>query len=161
MLFPRLRSDILFALTFFTTRIMLHIILCISYILPHNRAHTTDGSILPFTVLTLIFPLHAFWFHGCVKGFLKRSKVQSASAATPLAISAEMVAEMASATLTNPAPDTTAARHSAMTVPGSFALPPLRLSLRSTQRSSTKHRKRNIRETFAGNNLRTRSLERA
>jgi len=80
-LYPRLRSNITFAVTFFVTRIMFHVILCISYLLPNNRAHTTGGSILPSVLLAAIFPLHAMWFKGCVKGFIKRHKADYVVAA--------------------------------------------------------------------------------
>lgn|ERR1700722_4693674 len=78
---PRFRSNVLFAISFFLTRIVLHIILCISYLLPQNRAHATGGSFLPSTVLTVVFPLHAMWFHGCIQGFIKRA--QNATSTNP------------------------------------------------------------------------------
>jgi len=71
-LYPRLRSNIAFAVTFFVTRILLHLIWCISYLIPVNRKHTTGGSILPSVLLAGVFPMHALWFQGCVKGFIKR-----------------------------------------------------------------------------------------
>jgi len=80
-LYPRLRSNIAFAVSFFVTRILLHVIWCISYLIPTNRAHTTGGSILPSVMLASIFPLHALWFRGCVKGFVKRYKDNLASVA--------------------------------------------------------------------------------
>jgi hypothetical protein len=85
-LYPRLRSNVTFAVTFFATRIMFHIILCISYIIPDNRLHATGGSVLPSVLLAAIFPLHALWFKGCVKGFLKRHKEYHAAAAQPVTL---------------------------------------------------------------------------
>jgi hypothetical protein len=78
-LYPRLRSNVAFAVSFFVTRILLHTIWCISYLIPTNRAHTTGGSILPSIMLASVFPLHALWFRGCVKGFVKRYKDDHAS----------------------------------------------------------------------------------
>jgi len=85
-LYPRLRSNIAFAVTFFMTRILLHIIWCISYLIPTNRAHTTGGSILPSVMLAAMFPLHALWFRGCVKGFMKRHRDDRASVTQVLAV---------------------------------------------------------------------------
>lgn len=71
-LYPHLRSDVLFATTFFLTRIVLHVRLGLSFFL--HRARVTDGSMGPGIIMACIFPLHAFWFSGCVKGFVKRSQ---------------------------------------------------------------------------------------
>jgi hypothetical protein len=152
------------------TRIMLHIVLCISYFLPHNRAQATGGSLLPCTVLTFVFPLHAFWFHGCIQGFIKRAKAVSPlnSVSESLAAMPEKHAEMQVAQRAGDAPPIHTSfsptqgewKHSSMTVLGSFSLPPLRLRL-SVQRLSPKHRRRNVREPLsAAANLRTRSLDR-
>jgi len=89
-LYPRLRSNVAFAVTFFLTRILLHLIWCISYLIPSNRTHTTGGSILPSVMLAGVFPLHAIWFKGCVKGFIKRRKENRALA--PQAITVDAVA---------------------------------------------------------------------
>ncbi|KIJ60863.1 hypothetical protein HYDPIDRAFT_116731 [Hydnomerulius pinastri MD-312] len=75
----RLRSDVLFAVSFFTTRIALHVALGVSLAL--NRQDVTDGSLGPSVIMACIFPLHAFWFAGCLKGFFKRAKSQSPSPA--------------------------------------------------------------------------------
>jgi hypothetical protein len=55
------------------TRILLHIVLGISYLLQENRIHATGGSFLPATILVVILPLHVSWFLGCVKGFIRRA----------------------------------------------------------------------------------------
>jgi hypothetical protein len=55
------------------TRIILHIVLGISYLLQENRIHATGGSFLPATILAMILPLHVSWFVGCVKGFIRRA----------------------------------------------------------------------------------------
>jgi len=72
-LHPDFRSNIAFAVAFFLTRILFHVILCISYFLHDNRTQTTGGSYLPSLLLATIFPLHAMWFYGCVKGFFRRA----------------------------------------------------------------------------------------
>lgn len=69
-----------FAVSFFLTRILFHIILGISYLLPHNRHDITGGSFLPAVLLALIFPMHAMWFHGCIKGFQRRREESRAKA---------------------------------------------------------------------------------
>ncbi|KAF7303904.1 hypothetical protein MIND_00620700 [Mycena indigotica] len=70
-LFPRLRSDSLFAATFFATRICLHMVLIVTYYLP---THRPQDSFVPALILTSVFPLHAMWFLGCIKGCIRRSK---------------------------------------------------------------------------------------
>ena len=72
-LHPDFRSNILFAAAFFLTRILFHVILCISYFLHDNRTQTTGGSYLPSILLATIFPVHAMWFYGCLKGFFRRA----------------------------------------------------------------------------------------
>ncbi|KAH7929151.1 hypothetical protein BV22DRAFT_1003338 [Leucogyrophana mollusca] len=74
-LYPALRADMLFAASFFATRISLHIALCISFIT--NRRSMTGGSLAPAAIMGCIFPLHAFWFYGCLKGFVRRARVKS------------------------------------------------------------------------------------
>ncbi|KAJ7087454.1 hypothetical protein C8R44DRAFT_721133, partial [Mycena epipterygia] len=81
---PRLRSNTLFAATFFATRIVLHLILICAYAVPAGRPASllsavsgagvvpAAGSVVPALLLTLVFPLHAMWFAGCVKGFIRR-----------------------------------------------------------------------------------------
>ncbi|KAJ7461240.1 hypothetical protein FB451DRAFT_491116 [Mycena latifolia] len=121
-LFPRTRSNALFALTFFATRIVLHLVLLFSYgvtrpgvgsspsMYNSTAASATSasaggggggaggvqggvggvqvgaGSYVPAAILTLVFPLHAMWFVGCVKGFVKRAKARAAAAPTSAAV---------------------------------------------------------------------------
>lgn len=68
----RFRSDVIFALSFFATRIVLHIFLCASMVA--SRHSVTNDSFGPGVIMACIFPLHAFWFYGCLKGFVKRAK---------------------------------------------------------------------------------------
>ncbi|KAJ4469892.1 hypothetical protein J3R30DRAFT_1522572 [Lentinula aciculospora] len=101
-LFPRLRSNLFFAVSFFLTRIVFHIIICIAYFLPNNRpfvpstlvtfsaatsssvtssssitaAVAPTGSVAPAILLMCVFPLHASWFLGCLRGFKKRAQLK-------------------------------------------------------------------------------------
>lgn len=75
---PQLRSDVFFALCFFTTRIAFHIAICASLVV--QRQDVTNGSFGPAVIMACIFPLHAFWFSGCIKGFLKRADTVKKSA---------------------------------------------------------------------------------
>lgn len=68
----RFRSDVIFALSFFATRIVLHIFLCASMVA--SRHNVTNDSFGPSIIMAGIFPLHAFWFYGCLKGFVKHAK---------------------------------------------------------------------------------------
>ncbi|KAG1726684.1 hypothetical protein EDB19DRAFT_1751940 [Suillus lakei] len=69
---PRFRSDVVFALSFFVTRIVLHLFLCASMVV--SRHTVTNDSYGPGVIMACVFPLHAFWFYGCLKGFVKRAK---------------------------------------------------------------------------------------
>lgn len=69
---PRFRSDVVFALSFFATRIVLHLFLCASMVV--SRHTVTNDSYGPGVIMACVFPLHAFWFYGCLKGFVKRAK---------------------------------------------------------------------------------------
>ncbi|KAJ3732748.1 hypothetical protein DFJ43DRAFT_294076 [Lentinula guzmanii] len=97
-LFPKLRSNVFFAVSFFLTRILFHVVICIAYFLPNNRPLAPSaatavstftsssfsmtavaapiGSIAPAVLLTCVFPMHASWFLGCLKGFKKRAKLR-------------------------------------------------------------------------------------
>ncbi|KAG9309702.1 hypothetical protein JVU11DRAFT_10378 [Chiua virens] len=77
---PRYRSDVVFAASFFSTRIALHIFFCISLII--QRHQVTGGSFGPAIITACIFPLHAYWFSGCLKGFMKRANTAEKAAST-------------------------------------------------------------------------------
>ncbi|KAJ7667357.1 hypothetical protein B0H17DRAFT_990302, partial [Mycena rosella] len=99
-LFPRLRCNTLFAATFLATRIVLHLVLIISYVLfpvaplPASSVFSAAaggyaaapvlgaalravgavrGTRVVSALLAFVFPLHAMWFVGCVKGFVRRA----------------------------------------------------------------------------------------
>ncbi|KAJ7778975.1 hypothetical protein B0H16DRAFT_1500648 [Mycena metata] len=66
-LLPPFRSNTLFALAFLLTRILLHLVLLLSYA-------AAPATRVPAAILALVFPLHAMWFAGCVRGFVRRFK---------------------------------------------------------------------------------------
>ena len=74
---PQLRSDIFFGISFFTTRIALHITVCVSLVI--QRYDVTNGSFGPAIIMACIFPLHAYWFSGFIKGLLKRAAIEEKS----------------------------------------------------------------------------------
>ncbi|KAJ6586693.1 hypothetical protein B0H10DRAFT_2335008 [Mycena sp. CBHHK59/15] len=69
-LIPRLRYNTLFAASFLATRIILHLVLLAAYADPAARP---GGSLVPAGILASVFPLHAMWFAGCVRGFVRRA----------------------------------------------------------------------------------------
>jgi hypothetical protein len=81
-LYPEFRSNIVFAIAFFFTRILFHIVLGVSYFLRDNRTLTTGGSYMPSFLLASVFPLHAMWFYSCVKGFFRRASQRDALVST-------------------------------------------------------------------------------
>lgn len=98
ILYPRFRSNVLFAVSFFMTRISLHIVLAISYLSTDNRAHTTGGSFVPSMLLAGILPLHVTWFVGCIKGFIRRHR-QKAACQTPSIVEFNIVPGVSNATI--------------------------------------------------------------
>ncbi|KAF8224851.1 hypothetical protein L208DRAFT_1409445 [Tricholoma matsutake] len=71
--YPHLRSDILFAVAFFATRILFHVVLLVSYISQESRMQAVGGSFAPAITFAMLFPLHVMWFGGCIKGFIRRA----------------------------------------------------------------------------------------
>ncbi|KAF8186545.1 hypothetical protein K438DRAFT_1835785 [Mycena galopus ATCC 62051] len=71
-LLPALRSNVVFALTFFATRIAFHLVLLYGLV-------ATPGLRVPAGILVLVFPMHAMWFRGCVAGFVRRHRQRVAS----------------------------------------------------------------------------------
>lgn len=65
-LHPKFRSNVLFCVSFFLTRIAFNIVLCISCFLPWNRPEATGGSRGPSIILVAILPVHLTWFKGIV-----------------------------------------------------------------------------------------------
>ncbi|KAF5367275.1 hypothetical protein D9615_010445 [Tricholomella constricta] len=104
-LYPPLRSNVLFALAFFTTRIALHIVLAISYISHENRIHTTGGSFVPAILLAGILPLHAVWFTRCIRGFIRRRRAgqQQAHQAPPFVFAFNIVPGLPDVSRSRPA----------------------------------------------------------
>ncbi|KAG7095011.1 hypothetical protein E1B28_005806 [Marasmius oreades] len=74
ILAPKTRSNVLFAVVFFLTRILFNIVLVISYALPDVRKHATGDSFAVSGILLGALPLHIIWFVGCIKGFARRAK---------------------------------------------------------------------------------------
>jgi len=100
-LHPDFRSNTTFAIAFFFTRILLHIILCISYFLHDNRTQTTGGSYLPSVLLATILPLHVMWFYGCIQGFYRRASQRH----TPVSTSIDEVGILPVDRKVSPPPD--------------------------------------------------------
>jgi hypothetical protein len=83
---PELRNklNVVFSVTFFLTRILLHVILGVSYSLHDNRTRITDGSYVPSLVMASVFPLHVMWFYGSIKGFMRRAARRRALVSTTI-----------------------------------------------------------------------------
>ena len=79
---PAYRNNVVFAVTFFLTRILFHIVLGVSYFFHDNRAQATGGSYVPSLLLASIFPLHAMWFRACIIGFFRRASQRNTPIST-------------------------------------------------------------------------------
>jgi hypothetical protein len=82
--YPQLRSDILFTAAFFTTRILFHVVLLVSYLFEDTRKQATGGSFLPAIIFAMVLPLHIMWFVGCIKGFLRRTAQKPSVTPSPI-----------------------------------------------------------------------------
>ena len=102
-LHPDFRSNTAFAVVFFLTRILFHIILCISYFLHDNRTQVTGGSYLPSLLLAIIFPVHAMWFYGCLQGFYRRASERQT---TPISTTIDEVGILPVDRKVSPPPET-------------------------------------------------------
>ncbi|EPQ51645.1 hypothetical protein GLOTRDRAFT_96361 [Gloeophyllum trabeum ATCC 11539] len=100
---PVFRSNVTFALSFFATRILLHLVLIVSYLLPGNRMRATGGSFVPAAVLALVFPMHAVWFTGCIKGFIKRQRAKKQPTPSATVIHLEVSSERQAVPVPTPA----------------------------------------------------------
>ncbi|KAH8832032.1 hypothetical protein DL96DRAFT_1553219 [Flagelloscypha sp. PMI_526] len=77
-LWPKFKSTVLFATTFFLTRIFFHATLAASYSLSHNGASVSHSKI-PAAILSVLLLLHVFWFSQCIQGFIRRANIPLAS----------------------------------------------------------------------------------
>ncbi|GLB40860.1 hypothetical protein LshimejAT787_0900750 [Lyophyllum shimeji] len=137
ILYPRLRSNVLFAVSFFMTRISLHVVLAISYLFKDNRTHATGGSYVPSMLLAGIFPLHAMWFTGCIKGFIRRAR-QKAACQPPPIVELNTIPGAPNASI--------AARPAKPSVEPAF--PPAPLSRLHRIRLSAYHRRQHLKKAF-------------
>jgi hypothetical protein len=69
---------------FFTTRIVFHVVLLVSYISEETRKQATGGSFIPAIVLAMVLPLHVLWFVGCIKGFIRRAAQKPSANPLPI-----------------------------------------------------------------------------
>ncbi|KAG5717338.1 hypothetical protein E4T56_gene15096 [Termitomyces sp. T112] len=100
ILFPRTRNSFIFAVSFFVTRILFHIILGISFMFKENRNAVTGGSFLPAILFACIPPIHVAWFVGCIKGFIRRARQKT----TPVSRSQTVAPELQPSTATSTPP---------------------------------------------------------
>lgn len=72
---PRLRSYWAFTISFLITRIVLHLVLLYSTILPTGRYVNKDHpSYVPIMFFVITFPMHAIWAYKSVRGLRRRMR---------------------------------------------------------------------------------------
>ncbi|WVQ71788.1 hypothetical protein IAR50_001330 [Cryptococcus sp. DSM 104548] len=74
-LFPPIRNDLRFLLSFFAFRIAYHGTLLFDCLLPSLRKSVLNGSWVPAITLALALVLHVSWFKGGVTGYLRRREL--------------------------------------------------------------------------------------
>ncbi|WWD16108.1 hypothetical protein CI109_100533 [Kwoniella shandongensis] len=75
-LFPHVRNDLRFLVTFFILRLVFHTRVLVDWFLPSSRA-MMGYAYVPCIAAVLAWILHALWFHSAVKGYLKRRRSAS------------------------------------------------------------------------------------
>ncbi|EAL22692.1 hypothetical protein CNBB1410 [Cryptococcus deneoformans B-3501A] len=92
-LYPSVRHDLRFLISFFIFRIAFHAYLLGDCLRSSSRA-VTDGSWVPSIMLALAGALHVMWFKGGVTGYLKRlgrSKAKAESVEEPCSTMGEIL----------------------------------------------------------------------
>ncbi len=72
-LFPKTRNDFRFLTSFFLLRILFHGFVLIDCMRPSSRALTAE-SWTPTILIGIAGALHVSWFHGGVRGYIKRQR---------------------------------------------------------------------------------------
>ncbi|KAE8232377.1 hypothetical protein CF326_g2589 [Tilletia indica] len=79
-LYPPLRSNMGFTVTFFITRVFLHFgILYATFTEQGRNAPGIDGSWAPFVCVAVTYPMHLFWGYKCILSVRKRMRKRSLS----------------------------------------------------------------------------------
>ncbi|SPO25987.1 uncharacterized protein UTRI_03352 [Ustilago trichophora] len=123
-IYPPLRSNMAFTVTFFATRVFYHLALLISSVSEHGRsAPGINGSWGPTISLVATYPMHIWWGYKCICSIRRRMhkrKLEAAQVAKEKASLASAAGQLFNGL---PAPDTSSAVNTPAVTPGAGATP--------------------------------------
>ncbi|EST05667.1 TRAM/LAG1/CLN8 homology domain protein [Kalmanozyma brasiliensis GHG001] len=121
-IYPPLRSNMAFTVTFFSTRVFYHFALLIACVTPHGRnAPGINGSWGPAISLIATYPMHVWWGYKCICSIRRRMykrKLEAAQVAKEKASLASAAGQLFNGM---PAPDISSAVNTPATTPGAGA----------------------------------------
>lgn len=123
-IYPPLRSNMAFSVTFFATRVFYHLALLICNVTEHGRnAPGIHGSWGPTISLMVTYPMHLWWGYKCVCSIrrrMKKRKLEAAQVAKQRASYASAAGQFFNGL---PAPDTSSAVNTPAVTPSAGAVP--------------------------------------
>lgn len=123
-IYPPLRSNIAFTVTFFGTRVFYHFALLLCSVTEHGRsAPGIDGSWGPTISLIVTYPMHLWWGYKCICSIRRRMykrKLEAAQVAKEKASLASAAGQLFNGL---PAPDISSAVNTPAVTPGAGAVP--------------------------------------
>ncbi|PWZ02423.1 hypothetical protein BCV70DRAFT_157355 [Testicularia cyperi] len=123
-IYPPLRSNMAFSVTFFATRVFYHLALLLCSITEHGRAAPgIDGSWGPTISLLVTYPMHLWWGYKCICSIrrrMRKRKLEAVQVAKERASIASAAGQLFNGL---PAPDTSSAVNTPAVTPGGGAVP--------------------------------------
>lgn len=123
-IYPPLRSNMAFTVTFFSTRVFYHAVLIVASVTGHGRsAPAINGSWGPAISLLATYPMHVWWGYKCICSVRRRMhkrKLEAAQVAKEKASLASAAGQLFNGMA---APDTSSAVNTPAVTPGAGATP--------------------------------------
>lgn len=123
-IYPPLRSNMAFTVTFFATRVFYHVALLVASVTQHGRnAPGINGSWGPAISLLVTYPMHLWWGYKCICSVRRRMhkrKLEAAQVAKERASLASAAGQLFNGMA---APDTSSAVNTPAVTPGAGATP--------------------------------------
>ncbi|KAJ9479270.1 TLC domain-containing protein [Pseudozyma hubeiensis] len=123
-IYPPLRSNMAFTLTFFATRVFYHFALLVACLTQHGRsAPGISGSWGPAISLLVTYPMHLWWGYKCICSVRRRMHKRKLEAAQVAKEKASLASAAGQLFNGMPAPDTSSAVNTPAVTPGAGATP--------------------------------------
>ncbi|CBQ72874.1 conserved hypothetical protein [Sporisorium reilianum SRZ2] len=123
-IYPPLRSNMAFTVTFFGTRVFFHAALLMASVTQHGRnAPGINGSMGPAISLLATYPMHLWWGYKCICSIRRRMYKRKLEAAQVAKEKASLVSAAGQLFNGMAAPDTSSAVNTPAVTPGAGATP--------------------------------------